>query len=229
MARDPEVVRIGLIVHEVLEAACVAARAERRVQAGLEACRVSVRPAGLIGVAVAPERIARGERARRDSPGFADAFDGGLSLLHGLSLRLDALAHAWTEWVLSYDSSHQKRLLARFGFSFDSWHDLAGLLAAALMLTISAVALFTLHPRPPRDAAEAAFAAFCAKLARRGVARASHETASQLLLRAEEALDAEQRAQALRIVTLYNALRYASAQEQTVGVRHLRQLVRAFG
>lgn len=179
--------------------------------------------------AVAPERIASGERARRDAPGFADAFDGSLSLLHGLSRRLDALSHAWTEWVLSYETSHQKRLLARFGFSFDSWHDLAGLLAAALMLTISAVALFTLHPRTPRDAAEAAYAAFCAKLARRGVARASNETARQLLLRADAALDPAQRAQAQRIVTLYNALRYAAPGEQTVGVRHLRQLVRAFG
>ena len=178
--------------------------------------------------AVAPGRIELGERAQRAGSPFDFAFDPNRSFLGTLTLSLDALGRVWSEWVLSYETGHQKRLLARLGFSFDSWEDLASLLTGTLLLLIAAVALFTLHPRPPRDPVQAAYLAFCARLAAHGLRRADHESAVQLLARARASLEPERFAQARRIVALYNALRYAHPAESTPGVRHLRRLVRSF-
>lgn len=185
---------------------------------------VRVDPTG----AVAPARIERGERARREPGRGFSGFGSESSLLSGLYLRLEGFSRAWSEWVLSYGTAQQARLLARFGFSAGDWRELAGILAGTLMLIIAGVALFTLHPRAPRSPVEAAYREFCKKLAARGATRAEHETARKLLANAAQGLDPVQLEQARRIVFLYNALRYAAPQEQTVGVRHLRKLVRAF-
>ncbi len=176
--------------------------------------------------AVAPSRIELGERARPVDSVFG--FGSGDSLLGTLTLSLDALGRVWSDWVLSYETSHQKRLLARLGLSFDSWEGLVGLLGGTMLLLISAVALFTLHPRPPRDPVQAAYLAFCARLAARGIRREPHESAAQLLGRAEGKLEPERFVQARRIVSLYNALRYAHPGEPTPGVRRLRRLVSSF-
>ncbi len=178
--------------------------------------------------AVAPGRIELGERAQPAGSPFDFGFDPSRSFLGTLTLGLDALGQAWNEWVLSYETGHQKRLLARLGFSFDSWEDLAALLAGTMVLLIAAVALFTLHPRPARDPVQAAYLAFCSRLAAHGLRREPHESAAQLLARARPILASERFAQARRIVTLYNALRYAGPGEPTPGVRHLRRLVRSF-
>ena len=177
--------------------------------------------------AVAPERIERG--APRNMGAIADRFDAGLesSLWHSLSMRIDAIAHGWNQWVLSYDDQRQRGLFGALGVDFGDWRELAGLFAGLSMLVIGACALLTLHPKAPKDPVERAWAEFCDKLAACGIPREQHETAWQFHERSRRLLDAESIGQARRIVTLYNELRYGGRNDPA-DVRHLRQSVARF-
>ncbi len=177
--------------------------------------------------AVAPERIERG--AVRQVGAIADRFDARneSSLWRRLSLRLDGITHGWNQWVLSYDDQRQRGLFSAFGLDFGDWRELAGLFAALSMLVIGGCALLTLHPKPPKDPVERAWSEFCDKLAACGIPREQHETAWQFHERSRRLLDAESTAQARRIVTLYNELRY-SGRSSNIDVRHLRQSVARF-
>jgi len=177
--------------------------------------------------AIAPERIERGSRVLREAQREgADRFD--LAALAGLRFNLDALANAWNQWVLSYDRSRQQRLLASLGFGPDDWQQLIGLLAAGLALLIAGAALLTLHPRQPKDPVERCYDDFCQRLAAGGVVREPHETPLQLAARANRTLEAAPGAQARRIVSLVNRLRYGDGERRNEAVRHLRQLVHDF-
>lgn len=161
--------------------------------------------------AVAPERIERGAvRQSRSGEAFADtaALD---SLRHRLALRLDALTHAWNQWVLAYDDQRQHSLLRRLGLDPDDWRSLAGLFAAIAMLVIGICALLAVRPRRARDPIERAWTEFCNKLEATGIPRERHETAWQYHARLSRLLTAENVVQARRIVVLYNRLRYGGA------------------
>jgi protein-glutamine gamma-glutamyltransferase len=177
--------------------------------------------------AIAPDRIERGSRARRSSTrDLAGA--GGIGVFEHWRLNLDALTNSWNQWVLSYDSTRQRRLISALGFAFDDWHDMAGLLAAVLTLLIGAAALLTLHPRLPKDPIERWYREFCDRLASVGLIRSRHETAGRYLERIGLGLDADQMQQAQRIVSLYNRLRYGTATAQATDVQDLRAMVKSF-
>ena len=178
--------------------------------------------------AVAPERIERGSRAIQRAR-HADLAGLDFPIFEGLRFNLQAMSNAWNQWVLSYDTSRQQRLLARLGFALDSWQDLVGLLSIGLALLLAGVALLTLHPRRPRDPVERCYADFCDRMAAAGIVRAPHETPRQVLARAERLLEAPQMVRARRFVALYNALRYGGAPSaRREGVRNLRILVQSF-
>ena len=178
--------------------------------------------------AIAPERIERGTRAARPQAARLPLGDG---TAFGVDwrLRLEAVANAWNQWVLSYDRSRQLALLARLGLPVQDWIELAGLMALALATGIAAVALVTLHPRKAPDPLERCWQRFCDRLEHAGVDRAPHETPSTLLARAERLLPTPaQRAQARAIVSEYNTLRYDVASPPSPAVRRLARLVDAF-
>jgi hypothetical protein len=100
-------------------------------------------------------------------------------------------------------------------------------MAAGLALLIGAAALITLRPRHPRDPVQRWYLEFCRRLAEAGVARESHETALQLLARAEPVLAPEGIDSARGIVDLYNRLRFG-APPAAGDVADLRALVTAF-
>ena len=177
--------------------------------------------------AVAPERIERGARLALDGSSMY-ATGGDLPLLQSLAMRLDALANAWNQWVLTYDGTLQKRLLSRLGIELGDWKELAALLAAALAVLLGGVALLTLHPRRPRDPVERAYADFCDKLALAGPARMRHETSWAYLNRVERLLEPQRVREARDIVSLYNRVRYAGRDREAEAVRKLRRCVRAF-
>ena len=172
--------------------------------------------------AIAPQRIERGSRAVRARADNADP-----ALVSHLRFNLDALSNAWNQWFLSYDHTRQKRLLASLGLHLDDWQSLVGAMAAGLALLIGAAALITLRPRHPRDPVQRWYLEFCRRLAEAGVARESHETALQLLARAEPVLAPEGIDSARGIVDLYNRLRFGPPPAAG-DVADLRALVTAF-
>lgn len=173
--------------------------------------------------AVAPARIERGSRALRPQGDST-----GPLLLSQVRFNLDALTNAWNQWVLSYDRTRQLQLLKTLGLNLDNWQELAGVLAGGLFLMIGAIALVTLHPRRPRDPVQRWYGEFCQRLAQAGLVREPHETALQLLARAEPLLEAEPLRQARAIVRRVNRLRYAGEAAPAKDVADLRARVIAF-
>lgn len=176
--------------------------------------------------AIDPSRV---EPDLRSRAGVAEG--GGAELLWWTRIRFgaDAVANAWNQWVLAYDTGRQERLLARLGLEGTDWRGVVGLLAATVAGCVGALALLTLRRRRTRDPTVRCYETFCRRLERRGIVRAAHETPGMLLTRARPALDPESARLAERIVALYEALRYGRpASEQAEGVRHLRELTGAF-
>ncbi len=174
---------------------------------------------------IPPDRVDEGSRTLQTAETRA-MFE--LSLLDRARFNLDALGNAWSQWVLSYGQSRQRRLLQDFGADVD-WRGMVGLLAVGVMAAVAAVAALTLRPRGRRDPVARSYAEFCARLASAGVSRAPHETAHALLRRARGALSPEALRRAETIVRLYNHLQYDEATpERGARVRHLRTLVRSF-
>ncbi|MCL4746168.1 MAG: transglutaminase domain-containing protein, partial [Burkholderiaceae bacterium] len=177
---------------------------------------------------IAPERIEFGSRRLRESA--RDALSGlELANWSSLRFRLDALANAWNQWILSYDHTRQRKLFSSLGLGLDDWRDLVGALTAGLALLLAGVALITLHQGRPREPVDRCYDEFCKRMSGAGVERAPHETAGHLLSKAERVLDPARMRDARRIVTLYNRLRYgATPANRSESVRHLRTLVNAF-
>ncbi|MEZ5727545.1 MAG: DUF3488 and transglutaminase-like domain-containing protein [Burkholderiaceae bacterium] len=174
--------------------------------------------------AVAPERVERGSRLAPISDGRRT----GNALLGRFALRLDWVTNAWNEWVLTYDGRRQRRFLSALGLGFESWQEVAGLLAGVLLLVLGGCALLTLHPKTPRDPVERAWSEFCDKLAAHGLTRQLHETAWQLLERANRVLEPDAALSARRIVERYNRLRFDPRPIPPQGVRNFQRFVRRF-
>jgi transglutaminase-like putative cysteine protease len=180
--------------------------------------------------AVAPERIERGSagvQGRRSAIG-APGLLGGHEIVQRWRMSLDSLTNGWNQWVLNYDRSRQRVLLATLGLDATDPRELAGALAGMLALALGAVALVTLRPRHPRDPVERAYTRFCARLAALGAPRARDETASRYLHRIDRLLEPSEAALARDIVASYNRLRYDPATATPDRIRHLRRLVDAF-
>ncbi len=176
--------------------------------------------------AVAPERVERGVRA--DARRRALAAGDEWPLLLRLRFNLDALGHAWNQWILAYDGGRQRTVLERLGIPAADWRHLAALLAAALGASIGAVALLTLRPHQRRDPLAQAWDAFCERLAAVGLQRAPHETPSRYLARVARSLDPAMLGRARDIVAEYERLRYAEQWPDAAAVRNLRKSVQAF-
>ncbi|MEZ5739103.1 MAG: DUF3488 and transglutaminase-like domain-containing protein [Burkholderiaceae bacterium] len=174
--------------------------------------------------AVAPERVQGSFRLSESlTDSLGDTAVGSLWSL--LRLNLDALTHRWNQWVLNYDRGSQQRLLERLGLDGSDWQGLAGLLAGALVVLIGGSALLTLQPRPVRDPIGRAYDEFCAKLDAMGLTRAQHETATRYLARVSTQLDETTRREALRIIGLYNRLRYGDlSNPQSRRERRMRNI-----
>ena len=179
--------------------------------------------------AVAPERIEHGAAGLGALGAARDGRAGPASdLLRRWRLSIDAVAHGWNQWVLSYDRTRQQSLLARFGLDATDPRELAGALAVALGIALALVALATLRPRGPRDPVEGAYARFCGRLGAIGAPRLPAETANGYLHRIDRLLEPPDAALARDIVARYNRLRYDPDTVTPERVRDLRRLVDAF-
>ncbi|MGE0801862.1 MAG: DUF3488 and DUF4129 domain-containing transglutaminase family protein [Lautropia sp.] len=177
--------------------------------------------------AVAPERIERGTLQARRGAGSAIA-DTGRQWWHDWRLSFDGLTHAWNQWVLTYDKSRQRSLLARFGLDMTDWQEVAGALAGVLALLLGGIALLTLRPNRLRDPIERQYDEFCQRLAAVGAERFPYETPNGYLIRIERLLDDRAGAQARAIVAAVNRMRYDDDRAARDSLAQLQRMVRAF-
>lgn len=98
---------------------------------------------------------------------------GSLPMLTRAGFAMDAVANAWNQWVLSYNTQRQQQFLRSLGIDGADWKSLSLLLlagATAATLLAAWVALRGLRPGR-RDPAVAAWERLCRKLARAGLQR----------------------------------------------------------
>lgn len=185
--------------------------------------------------AVAPERLERSilqTRGQGAVPVFFSLPESG-TLAAGVRLARaawDLVGHGWNRWVLGYDQTRQRHLLARLGYRGATWRGLAGALAAGAGVFLGVLALsLAWRGGPGPEAPELrAYRRFCRKLARAGVGRPSHEGPAALAARVSE--ERADLALAVRAVTEpFIRLRYVWGADREVELTRLRRAVRAFG
>ena len=176
--------------------------------------------------AIAPERIEYGADglqrllARGTSLGAVppEALRGMLALdvferaRQQLRLSWDAANTAWQRWVLGYNQTRQRELLAQLGFEDTEPLRLVGLLALLVALIMGLYVIVTRQRAPRPDPVQRAYLDFCRKLARRGLVRTPQEGALAFAERVTQQLP--QHADAIRTIThLYIQLRYGDVCE----------------
>jgi transglutaminase-like putative cysteine protease len=101
-----------------------------------------------------------------------------------LRLTWDAANSTWQRWVLGYNQTRQRELLAWFGFEDVPPARLIGLLALLIALVMGLYVVFT-RPRPLRpDPLQRVYFDFCHKLGHIGLVRAPQEGAFSFAQRA---------------------------------------------
>jgi protein-glutamine gamma-glutamyltransferase len=133
-----------------------------------------------------------------------------LQWLNALRYNWEALSHQWNLWVLGYNSTRQKDLMAWLGMRDADWLDLAWTLLVALGVFCAGLLAWSLRHLARPDPVQAAWLQFCRKLGRRGVSRAPHEGPRDYAERAAQRLPQAQSA-IQRIAALYIDLRYGAA------------------
>jgi transglutaminase-like putative cysteine protease len=138
--------------------------------------------------------------------------------------RWEALAHRWNVWVLAYNPERQRELMLSLGLRGADWRDMTATLFTVLGVLTLGLLAWSLRRIARPDPVQKAWQRFCAKLAARGIERASHEGPRDYSARAARALPGSRRA-ILRIASLYIALRYGSRTSRA-GAERLKRLVR---
>lgn len=148
--------------------------------------------------------------------------------LKSLQLNWDALANRWNQWVLGYDHERQFAVLTRMGMEV-SWQKMAIYMGLLVMLLIAVLAIFMMRDlifKQRKDPVQRAWLKLCRQLAREGLPRAEHETASDYMHRAAERWPG-QRQQLQQLAQRYNQLRYSSQPDESRRSQFLQQ-VKAF-
>ncbi|WP_181919414.1 DUF3488 and transglutaminase-like domain-containing protein [Alkalilimnicola ehrlichii] len=161
-------------------------------------------PTGL----VAPQRIELGlGGAVADTEPVPRMARGDNSWGRQLRLYWDAVNQRWDYWVLGYGPELQQQVLARLGLVDSKRMATALIVAVATLLCLLSLFLLWETRRAPPDEASALFQRFCRKLARQGIVRQPHETATGFARRVADECP-ELAAKAELIATLYTRLRY---------------------
>jgi len=102
---------------------------------------------------------------------------GSLPMLSRAGFAVDAVANAWNQWVLSYNTQRQQQFLRNLGLDSTDWKSLSVLLLAGAAAATLLGALLALRGLLPgrRDPAVLAWERLCRKLARAGLERSPSE------------------------------------------------------
>jgi len=185
--------------------------------------------------AVAPDRIERGLDMEnqlaageiRFNLGEGRAGTGGrgwVKFMQGLHMVSASIDHAWTSWILAYDTENQAHFMQSLGLV--DWRSMAAWLGAGLCLLGLALAWLILPKRrKSRDPARLAYELCLDKLARRGLVPHTGEGPLRFAERAATA--SPDLAEPLSQITrLYLRLRYERGHGPN-DLKHLRRLVKA--
>jgi transglutaminase-like putative cysteine protease len=128
--------------------------------------------------AVSPLRIESGIAASiaSDDP-LPMLVRGSLPMLSRAGFAMDAVANAWNQWVLSYNTQRQQQLLRNLGIDAADWKAVSVMLLAAAAAATLLATLLALRGILPgrRDPSVAAWERLCGKLARAGLVRLPSE------------------------------------------------------
>lgn len=179
--------------------------------------------------AVAPERVENGlDAALPEGEPVPGRLLRRSDFLWDARLLWDNVNARWNDWIVRFSAEQQERMLESIGFERPDWRHLGTLLGlglAAGLALVSGWLAWQFRPRTP-DPAARSYQRFTARLARRGLARAPHETPRDFLARVVKARR-ELGPRASEITELYLRLRYWPAPDPRDLVR-LRRLVRGF-
>ncbi len=189
---------------------------------------VRVDPTAAVAIVRSARGVAQVAAENSDAP-FLLVGERALDWLRHVRFNWEALQNAWNQWVLSYSAERQRALLERLGFNPD-WRTLAALLAVALGIVLTALAIITLGARERRDPLAMLYARFCERLEKVGVRVAAHSGPRALNTQLQRELEPEYATSAHRILSAFEQWRYsrASANPPQRQLRALRRAVRAF-
>ncbi|MFA5242960.1 MAG: DUF3488 and transglutaminase-like domain-containing protein [Sulfuricella sp.] len=144
-----------------------------------------------------------------------------------MRLSLDLLNNNWNQWVLGYNQERQMRFLSSFHQGLGSWQNMTLAMLGGLASILLGISFWMLWraSRQAIDPVLAAYQKFCAKLARRGIVRASSEGAVDFAARASRTRP-ELARQIRQITRLYVTLRYG--QRHAAWLPILRKAVQRF-
>ena len=186
--------------------------------------------------AVAPVRIEQGlrELARRSGASSlfaigADSDAGWARAIQRLRFSWEALENSWNQWVLTYSARQQMNLLDRLGF-VPNWSVLGLLLALAVSVVATVLAVVSLRHRVRRDPLADLEARFRSRLERAGLQCQATDGLRALNGRLANELAPAARKEAEIILRALERWRYspASVSVPPAAVRRLRSRVRRF-
>jgi len=185
---------------------------------------------------VAPVRIEQGlrELARQTGAGPLFAIGDGadaawLRMIHRIRFNWEALENSWNQWVLTYSAQRQMSLLDRLGFDPD-WRVLGLLLALAVGVVTTVLAVLSLRHRVRRDPLADLEARFRNRLERAGIQCRPSEGLRALNSRLAGELTPASRREAQAILVALDRWRYSplSASVPPAAIRRLGARVRRF-
>jgi transglutaminase-like putative cysteine protease len=182
--------------------------------------------------AVPPQRVELSAQSLLGRPALAQRLgvpppDLVRRLVHNLGRGLDAIDNAWNQWVLGYGQETQRQVLDRLGLGTLSWTGIGLVMVASTLALVLAVAARLLWSGArARDPVLADYRRFCRRLARRGLARAPHESPSAYARRVVAARP-DLAGRVALVTRLYLRLRYGPRPSQA-WARRLHRLVVGF-
>jgi transglutaminase-like putative cysteine protease len=183
---------------------------------------------------VAPVRIEQGQRELARQAGAGPLFSIGADALwvravRRMRLNWEALENSWNQWVISYSAQRQMFLLERLGFDPD-WRVLGVLLALAVSIVVTALAVLSLRHRVRRDPLAELEKDFRARLERGGVQCAPADGLRALGRRLASELAPASQAEGAAILAALERMRYSrdSVGVPVAEIRRLGRRVRRF-
>ena len=145
--------------------------------------------------------------------------------LRDLRWRWEAVANAWNQWVLGYDTERQRDLLRRLGMPTPDWQSMTIALGSISAILLAGLAVATINRRRRRDPVLALWLKACRRLERCGLPRQAHEGPLDFAERISRARP--DLADAIReLAARYARLRYGPPDP--AGIDQLRRLLAGF-
>lgn len=149
-----------------------------------------------------------------------------LSWLRDVRFRWDALANAWNQWVLGYDTDRQQQLLRALGMRSPDWQSMTATLAALCGIVMLALTAWTLRQWQKTDPLFRTWQTFSRKLGRRMLPRLPWEGPRDYAQRIADAMPTLA-ADTSAICDLYAQLRYGGVAAEG-NYSELKRRVAAF-